>query len=146
MSFVLGVETSKTRPKFQSKQGSFGFQVYIATILIGSNRCKTRLLFFSREGAPPRTNFHCQVAASVFSKQKDRRCLEGSARKNCRPFVSFRVVVSLHTVVLFSIGIFCRTLNKKGYLLDKKMLLILFWKILLGRFFGSVFLWLKLEM
>ena len=32
LSFVLGVEPSKRRPKFQSKQGSFGFQVYIYII------------------------------------------------------------------------------------------------------------------
>ena len=42
LSSILGVEPSKTRPKLQAKQGSFGFQVYITfkhRIQNTSNEC-----------------------------------------------------------------------------------------------------------
>ena len=34
LSSILGLQPPKTRPKLQSKQGSFGFQVYIGKLVM----------------------------------------------------------------------------------------------------------------
>ena len=106
--------------------------LYIATILKGVKQGS----FFLVKG-PPRTNFHCQVAASVFSKQKDRRCLEGSARKK---WSSFRFVSFRYTPLffLFSLVFFVGRLTKKVICWTKNVVVFLgtsFWEDFLDLLF-----------